>query len=110
MSNILSDERIAEIKAFKDKPDPDCPPLPDDFFQKAHPRNPAAFEAAIAEMRRQKQTEQAQAASTAAPAAVSVNLDADISEWLAKTGSDYSATINQILREVIRLGRMTATA
>jgi uncharacterized protein (DUF4415 family) len=105
MSNTLSDERIAEIKAFKDKPDPDCPPLPDDFFQKAHPRNPAAFEATIAEMRRQKQAKQ----SKTTHATVSVNLDADISEWLAKTGSDYSVMVNKILREVIRLGRMTAS-
>jgi uncharacterized protein (DUF4415 family) len=104
MSNTLSDERIAEIKAFKDKPDPDCPSLPDDFFQKAHPRNPVAFEAAIAEMRRQKQAEQAQAA----PAPVSVSLDADVSEWVAQRGADYSTIINQILREVIRLNRITA--
>jgi uncharacterized protein (DUF4415 family) len=105
-SSTISAERMAEIKAFKDKPDPDLPPITADFFKEGHFRNPEAAQKAIAEMRRQKQAEQAQAT----PAPVSVNLDADVSEWVAQRGADYSAIINQILREVIRLNRITATA
>jgi uncharacterized protein (DUF4415 family) len=105
-SGVLSAERIAEIRAFKNQPDPECPPLAPGEIEQGHFRNPEAAQKAIAEMRRQKQAEQSQAVSTAAP--VSVNLDADVSEWVAQRGADYSAIINQILREVIRLNRITA--
>jgi uncharacterized protein (DUF4415 family) len=103
-SGVLSAERIAEIRAFKNQPDPECPPLVPGEIEQGYFRNPEVARRAIAEMRRQKQAEQ----SKQAPAPVSVNLDADISEWFAKTGADYSVIINQILRDAISLGRMSA--
>jgi hypothetical protein len=56
---VLSEERIAEIKAFRDKPDPECLPMTDDFFKNGHFRNPEAAKKAIEEMRRQKQENEA---------------------------------------------------
>jgi uncharacterized protein (DUF4415 family) len=98
VSNKLSPERMAEIRAFKDKPDPECPPMNAEDFAKGHFRNPEAAQKAIEAMRREKAVE-----------TIEVSLDSDIAEWLKKSGQNYSYVLNTVLREVLRLGRITAS-
>jgi hypothetical protein len=43
-SKILSPERIAEIKAFKDTDISDCPELTEEELKKLRPRHPQYFE------------------------------------------------------------------
>jgi hypothetical protein len=53
-SGVLSAERIAEIRAFKNQPDPELPPITADFFKEGHFRTPEAARKAIEEMRREQ--------------------------------------------------------
>jgi uncharacterized protein (DUF4415 family) len=101
-SQNLSPERIAEIRAFKDKEDSALPPITADFFKEGHFRNPEAAQKALEQLSRQKTSGSVMSESK------EIIFDPDVSAWLSRTGSDYSLIINQILREVIRLNKITA--
>jgi uncharacterized protein (DUF4415 family) len=89
MLRPLSDERIAEIKAFKNMDFSDIPIQTAEDIAQFHPKYPEKVE------NKGKRIE--------------ISLAPDVSEWLAKTNANYSDLINQILRDVIRLGRLTAS-
>jgi uncharacterized protein (DUF4415 family) len=93
-SGTLTPERIAEIRAFPQQYDSDCPPVTKEMFAQGHFRNPETARRAAAKMQASKPVE--------------INLDHDVSAWLEAKGKDYSLIINQILREAIRFGQMTA--
>jgi uncharacterized protein (DUF4415 family) len=96
-SQKLSAERIAEIKAFKGQPDPECPELTDEDFARMRPRNPQAFWQAIEEARLEKEAKP-----------VEVKLTPDVIEWLQNAHVDSSKLVNRILREAIRFSRIAA--
>jgi uncharacterized protein (DUF4415 family) len=78
----ITDERLAEIKAFKNTDYSDCPPLTNeqlDQLRPSHYRNMANYKPI-------KKT-------------VNVRLDADIIEWLQKGGKGYQTRMNAILRK-----------
>ena len=77
----LSPERIAEIKAFKNTNFSDCPVMTEEELKRLRPRYPEYF-------KQGKQTEQ-------------IRLDADVLEWLKKTGSGYQTRANAILRQAM---------
>jgi len=80
-SKLLSPERIAEIKAFKDVDISDCPELTDEELKKLRPRHPEYFKP-------KKQ-------------AVQIRLDADVLAWFRGYGKGYQSRINAVLREVM---------
>jgi uncharacterized protein (DUF4415 family) len=78
----ITEERLAEIKAFQNTDFSDCPPLTDGQmkeFKPSHLRNMANYKPI-------KKT-------------VNVRLDADIIEWLQKAGKGYQTRMNAILRK-----------
>ena len=80
-ANILSPERIAEIKAFKNTDFTDCPILTEDELKNLRPRYPEYFKP-------RKQ-------------AVQIRLDADVLAWFKGYGKGYQSRINSVLREVM---------
>ena len=78
---ILSNERIAEIKAFKNTNFADCPVLNDDELKQLRPRHPENF-------KQEKQVGQ-------------IQLDTDILEWLKQSGTGYQIRANAILRQAM---------
>jgi uncharacterized protein (DUF4415 family) len=80
-STILSPERIAEIKAFKDIDISDCPELTDEQVKKMKPRHPEYFRPI--------------------KKAVQIRLDADVLAWFKAYGKGYQSRINAVLREVM---------
>jgi uncharacterized protein (DUF4415 family) len=80
-SKLLSPERIAEIKVFKDIDISDCPELTGEELKKLRPRHPEYF-------RPRKQ-------------AVQIRLDADVLAWFKGYGKRYQSRINAVLREVM---------
>jgi uncharacterized protein (DUF4415 family) len=80
-SRLLSPERIAEIKAFKDIDISDCPELSEEELKKLRPRHPEYFKPK--------------------KRAVQIRLDADVLAWFKGYGKGYQSRINTILREVM---------
>jgi len=77
----LSDERLAEIRAFKNTDFSDCPELTDEELARLKPRHPEYFI-------REKEL-------------VQINLEANILAWLKANGEDYEARINDLLRQAM---------
>ena len=80
-AKILSPERLAEIKGFKNTDFSDCPILSEEELQKIKPRYPEYFKP-------KKQ-------------AVQIRLDADVLAWFKGYGKGYQSRINAVLREVM---------
>jgi uncharacterized protein (DUF4415 family) len=80
-SKLLTPERIAEIKAFKDTDISDCPELTDEELKKFRPRHPEYFRPV--------------------KKAVQIRLDADVLAWFKAYGKGYQSRINAALREVM---------
>ncbi len=80
-STLLSPERIAEIKAFKDVDISDCPELTDEELKRLRPRHPEFFKPV--------------------KKAVQIRLDADVLAWFKSYGKGYQSRINAALREVM---------
>jgi uncharacterized protein (DUF4415 family) len=80
-SNILTLERIAEIKAFKDEDISDCPELTGEELKRLRPRHPEYFKPV--------------------KKAVQIRLDADVLAWFKAYGKGYQSRINAVLREVM---------
>jgi uncharacterized protein (DUF4415 family) len=79
--NKLSDERIAEIRAFKNTDFSDCPELTDEQLAQMKPRHPEYFI-------REK-------------VPVQINLEAGVLAWLKIGGEDYEMRINELLRQAM---------
>jgi uncharacterized protein (DUF4415 family) len=82
-SKKLSDERIAEIKAFKNTDFSDCPILTEEQLKNLKPRHLKQH--------------------TTMQKSISVNLDDDILVWLQNFGTAYQVQVNGILRKVMLL-------
>jgi uncharacterized protein (DUF4415 family) len=80
-SKLLSPERMAEIKAFKDADISDCPELTGEELKKLRPRYPEYFRPV--------------------KKAVQIRLDADVLAWFKAYGKGYQSRINAALREVM---------
>jgi len=78
---ILSSERMAEIKAFKNTDFSDCPILTGEELERLRPRHPEYFKP-------RKQ-------------AVQIRLDADVLAWFKAYGKGYQSRINAVLREIM---------
>ena len=78
---VLSPERIAEIKAFKNYDFSDCPVLTVEELKKMRPRHPEYFKP-------KKE-------------AVQIRLDADVLAWFRSYGKGYQSRINAVLREAM---------
>ena len=78
---VLSPERIAEIKAFKNNDFSDCPVLTEEELKKMRPRHPEYFKPK--------------------KHAVQIRLDADVLAWFRGYGKGYQRRINAVLREVM---------
>jgi uncharacterized protein (DUF4415 family) len=81
-SKILSPERIAEIKAFKNVDISDCPVLTEEELKRMKPRHPEYFRPI--------------------KKAVQIRLDADVLAWFKGYGKGYQSRINAVLREVMQ--------
>jgi uncharacterized protein (DUF4415 family) len=79
--NTLSEERLAEIRAFKNTDFSDCPELTDEELSEFKPKHPEYFV-------REK-------------ILVQINLEAGILAWLKATSEDYEARINELLRQAM---------
>jgi uncharacterized protein (DUF4415 family) len=80
----ITDERLAEIKAFQDTDISDCPELTDEQLARlkpSHYRNMANY-------RPIKKS-------------VNIRIDADILEWLKMQGEGYQTRLNAILRKAM---------
>jgi uncharacterized protein (DUF4415 family) len=84
----LSDERIAEIRAFKNTDFSDCPELTDEQLARMKPRHPEYFI-------REKEP-------------VQINLEASILAWLKASSEDYETRINELLRQAMWQSRISA--
>ena len=80
-AKVLSPERIAEIKAFKNTNFSDCPVMTEEELKKLRPRHPEYFKP-------RKQ-------------AVQIRLDADVLAWFKGHGKGYQSKINAVLRDVM---------
>jgi uncharacterized protein (DUF4415 family) len=80
-AKILSPERIAEIKAFKNTDFSDCPVLTGEELKKMRPKHPEYFKPV--------------------KKAVQIRLDADVLAWFKGYGKGYQSRINAVLREVM---------
>jgi uncharacterized protein (DUF4415 family) len=78
----ITEKRLAEIKAFKNTDFSDCPPLTEEKMKEFKPSH----------LRPQ---------GPAAQAPVSVQLDADVLNWLKSAGEGYQTRVNAILREAM---------
>jgi uncharacterized protein (DUF4415 family) len=78
---ILSPERIAEIKAFKNTDFSDCPVMTGEELKKLRPRHPEYFKPV--------------------KKSVQIRLDADVLAWFKAYGKGYQSRINAVLREVM---------
>jgi uncharacterized protein (DUF4415 family) len=81
-SKILSPERIAEIKAFKDVDISDCPELTEEELKRMRPRHPEYFKPI--------------------KKAVQIRLDADVLAWFKGYGKGYQSRINAALRDIMQ--------
>lgn len=82
ISDKLTPERIAEIKAFKNTDFSDCPKLTKEQLARMKPRNPEAFAAAMEQRMR-------------------IKLDPDVFRGLCRPGADCQVEANRILREAL---------
>jgi uncharacterized protein (DUF4415 family) len=80
-SKLLTPERIAEIKAFKDVDISDCPELTEEELKKLRPRHPEYFKPV--------------------KKAVQIHLDADVLAWFKAYGKGYQSRINAAFREAM---------
>ena len=80
-AKVLSPERIAEIKAFKNTNFSDCPVMTEEELKKLRPRHPEYFKP-------RKQ-------------AVQIRLDADVLAWFKGFGKGYQSKINAELRNIM---------
>lgn len=78
---ILTPERIAELKAFKNTDFSDCPIMTDEELRRLRPRHPEYFKPI--------------------KKAVQIRLDADVLAWFKAYGKGYQSRINAALREVM---------
>jgi uncharacterized protein (DUF4415 family) len=78
---ILSPERIAEIRAFKNTDFSDCPVMTEEELKQLRPRYPEYCKPV-------KKT-------------VQIHLDADVLAWFKAYGKGYQSRINAVLREVM---------
>jgi uncharacterized protein (DUF4415 family) len=78
---ILSPERIAEIRAFKNTDFSDSPVMTGEELEKLRPRHPEYFKPL--------------------KKAVQIRLDADVLAWFKAYGKGYQSRINAALREVM---------
>jgi uncharacterized protein (DUF4415 family) len=86
-SKTLSDERISEIRAFKNTDFSDCPELTDEELAQFKPKHPEYFI--------QKKE------------SVQINLEAGILAWLKASGEDYETRINELLRQAMWQSRIS---
>jgi uncharacterized protein (DUF4415 family) len=78
---ILSPERIAEIRAFKNTDFSDCPVMTEEELKRLRPRHSEYFKPV--------------------KKAVQIRLDADVLAWFKAYGKGYQSRINAVLREVM---------
>jgi uncharacterized protein (DUF4415 family) len=81
----IIEERLAEIKAFKNTDFSDCPELTDEQLAQMKPSH---LRGIMKDYRPVKKT-------------VNASIDADVVEWLQSGGPDYQIRMNAILREAM---------